>query len=193
MVLLLLGCTGISKEYPEKNFYTFNVINEIQHNENQSKNFLKIERVDVNPAYKLRDFNYRIGPDEFISDFYNQFYKPVGVLISSELYKWMSSAGIFKDVIPVNNLITAKYVLDSKLVDIYGDYTNPDDPRAVLNMQFFLIDDTQVLAELVYSNVYNQSVAISSRTPNALVDGWNEALKNILEQLESDLRTLENL
>ena len=67
--------------------------------------------------------------------------------------------------------------LDSKIVDIYGDYSNPDDPRAVLNMQFFLIDDTSDVAELVYSNVYNQSVAISSRTPGALVEGWKSSRK----------------
>lgn len=192
LVLLIIGCSGLNKEYPTKNYYTFDVINDIKVNSNQGKNYIKIERVDVNHAYHHRDFNYRTGPDEFISDYYNQFYKPVGALVTSELYKWMSSAGIYKDVLPVNNLINAKYILDSKLVDIYGDFSNPDDPRAILNMQFFLVDDSSDVAELAYSNVYNQNIAISSKTPGALVEGWNEALKNILKQLESDLRTFEN-
>lgn len=193
MVLLIFGCSGLKREYPTKNYYNFDVINEIMVNNNQGKNYIKIERTDVNHAYHHRDFNYRVGPDEFISDYYNQFYKPVGALVTSEIYKWLSSAGIYKDVLPINNLINAKYILDSKIVDIYGDYSNPDDPRAVLNMQFFLVDDSSDIAELAYSNVYNQSVSISSRTPAALVQGWNGALKNILKQLETDLRTIENL
>ena len=193
LVLLIFGCSGLKRDYPKKNYYTFEVVNEIKVNNNRGKNYIKIERADVNHAYLHRDFNYRVGPDEFISDYYNQFYRPVGALVSSEIYKWFSSTGLFKDVLPVNSLIIAKYILDSKIVDIYGDYSNPDDPRAVLNMQFFLIDDSSDVAKLVYSNVYNQSVTISSRTPGALVEGWNDALKNILKQLETDLRTIENL
>jgi len=193
LLLLIFGCSGLKREYPKKNFYTFEVVNEIKVNNNQGKNYVKIERVDVSHAYLHRDFNYRVGPDEFISDYYNQFYRPVGVLVTSEIYKWFSSTGLFKDVLPVNNLINAKYILDSKIVDIYGDYSNPDDPRAVLNMQFFLVDESAVIAELAYSNVYNQSVAISSRTPGALVEGWNEALKNILKQFETDLSNINNL
>jgi len=169
------------------------VVNEIKVNNNRGKNYVKVERVDVNHAYFNRDFNYRVGPDEFISDYYNQFYRPVGVLVTNEIYKWFSSTGLFKDVLPVNNLINSKYILDSKIVDIYGDYSNPVDPRAVLNMQFFLVDDSSDIAKLVYSNVYNQSVAISSRTPGALVEGWNEALKNILKQFETDLSNINNL
>ena len=158
------------------------------------KNYLKIERADVNPAYMHRDFNYRIGTDEFISDYYNQFYRPVGALISSELYKWLSNSALFRDVLPVNTLLLdAKYLLDSKVVDIYGDYRNPEDPRAVLNMQFFLIDESTDTPEITYTNVYNQSVSISSRTPGALVDGWNQALKNILTDFEKDLGNFPNL
>ena len=193
LLLLIFGCSGLKREYPKKNFYTFEVVNEIKVNNNQGKNYVKIERVDVSHAYLHRDFNYRVGPDEFISDYYNQFYRPVGVLVTTEIYKWFSSTGLFKDVLPVNNLINAKYILDSKIVDIYGDYSNPDDPRAVLNMQFFLVDESAVIAELAYSNVYNQSVSISSRTPGALVEGWNEALKNILKQFETDLSNINNL
>ena len=193
LILLLIGCSGLKRKDPERNYFTFDVVEEITVKEGDGENYLKIERADVNPAYMHRDFNYRVGPDEFISDYYNQFYRPVGALISSEIYKWLSNTGLFKDVLPVNTLLDAKYLLDSKVIDIYGDYTNPADPRAVLNMQFFLIDDSTDTAKLAYSNVYNQSVPISSRTPGALVDGWNKALKNILKQFETDLGNISNL
>ena len=193
LIVLLIGCSGLKRKYPERNYFTFDVVNEITENSVSGKNFLKIERADVNQAYMHRDFNYRVGPDEFISDYYNQFYRPVGALISSEIYKWLSNTGLFKDVLPVNTLLDAKYLLDSKVIDIYGDYTNPADPRAVLNMQFFLIDDSTDTAKLTYSNVYNQSVPISSRTPGALVEGWNKALKNLLNDFETDLAGIKNL
>ena len=193
LILLLVGCSGLKRPYPERNFFTFDVVNEISRSDTHGKNYLKIERADVNQAYLHRNFNYRVSEDEFISDYYNQFYRPVGALVTSEIYKWISSTELFKDVVPVNTLINAKYLLDSKIVDIYGDYRDPANPRAVLNMQFFLLDDSSDNTKLVYSNVYNESVAISGRTPDALVGGWNEALKNILKQLETDLGNIDNL
>ena len=193
LILLLIGCSGLKRKYPERNYFTFDVVEEITVKEGDGENYLKIERADVNPAYMHRDFNYRIGTDEFISDYYNQFYRPVGALLSSEIYKWLSNSALFRDVLPVNTLLDAKYLLDSKLIDIYGDYRNPEDPRAVLNMQFFLIDDSTDTPKITYTNVYNQSVPISGRTPVALVEGWNRALKNILTDFEKDLGTIPNL
>ena len=118
LIALLIGCSGLKRPYPERNYFTFDVVNEITENSASGKHYLKIERADVDHAYMHRDFNYRVGPDEFISDYYNQFYRPVGALISSEIYKWLSNTGLFKDVLPVNTLLDAKYLLDSKVIDI---------------------------------------------------------------------------
>lgn len=193
LILLLLGCSGLKRPYPERNYFTLEVINEISRPDTLGKYYLKIERADVNQAYLHRNFNYRVGDDEFISDYYNQFYRPVGALVSSEIYKWISSIRLFKDVVPVNTLLNAKFLLDSKVIDIYGDYRDPAAPKAVFNMQFFLLDDTSDNTKLVFSNTYNQSVSISARTPDALVEGWNKALSNILTDLEKDLGSVPKL
>ncbi len=193
LVLLLLGCFGLKREYPKRDFYTLKVVNIMETDPGAGRYYLKIQRSELNPAYFHRDFNYKIRQDEFISDYYNQFYKPVTTIVTAELYKWLSNSGLFKDVLPIESIIKAKYLLDSLIVDIYADFADPINPKAVLNMQFFLVDDSGPHPELVYTNVYNQTVELAGKGPDSVVDGWNKALENIFNQLQSDLKSVKNL
>jgi len=193
LVLLLLGCSGLKREYPKRDFYTLKVVNIMETDPGAGRYYLKIQRSELNPVYFHRDFNYKIRQDEFISDYYNQFYKPVTTIVTAELYKWLSNSGLFKDVLPIESIIKARYLLDSLIVDIYADFADPVNPKAVLNMQFFLVDDSGPHPELVYTNVYNQTVELAGNGPDSVVDGWNKALENIFNQLQSDLESLNNL
>ena len=193
LVILMLGCSGLKREYPKRDFYTLEVVNVMEAVQGVGRNYLKIQRSEINPVYFQRDFNYKTGQDEFISDYYNQFYKPVNTIVTAELYKWLSNSGLFKDVLPIESIVKAKYLLDSIIVDIYADFTDPENPKAVLNIQFFLVDDSGDDPKLVYTNVYNQTVELAGKGPNSVVDGWNKALENILNQFQSDLKSVKNL
>lgn len=189
----MFGCTGLKREYPERNYFTLQVVNTIKSSQAQGRHYLKVQRVDLNPLYFAKEFNYKTGPDEFKSDFYNQFYKSIDDIITGQIYSWLSNSGLFKDVLPFNSIINAEYILDSNIIDIYADFTDPSNPRSILNIQFFLVDDTKDTATLKYTRVINQEVSISGMTPEAAVDGWNKALKNILTELQSDLASIPNL
>ena len=185
------SCGQLKRKYPARNFYTLE-ISQLENVESHGKEYLKVVRVRVNPDYYRQDFNYKISDIQFENDYYNQFYKSVDVIVFAELYNWMSNSGLFKQVLSPNSIIETNYYLYANIVDIYADFTGPT-PKSVLNMQFFLIDESGAQPELTYTNVYRQDVALADSLPPAIVEGWSTGLKNIFTDFQKDLSSLEEL
>ncbi len=85
----------------------------------------------------------------------------------------------------------ATHILEGNVIALYGDYSQKNSPKAVLEIQFFLIDNTSTSSEMIFQNNYRREVALNSSLPEALVKGWNEALQQILTDLEEDLREVD--
>lgn len=185
------SCGQLKRKYPARNFYTLDV-SRLENKQSTGKEYLKIVRVRLNPEYYHQDFNYKIADNQFQSDFYNQFYKPIDIIVAAELYKLLSNSGIFKQVLAPNSIIQSKYYLYANIVDIYADFTGTA-PKAVLNMQFFLIDESTEIPRLAYTHVYNEQLTLADSLPATIVEGWNKALKTIFTQLQNDLSSLTEL
>ncbi|MFQ5786675.1 MAG: ABC-type transport auxiliary lipoprotein family protein [Thermodesulfobacteriota bacterium] len=185
--LTTLGCAKLDKSYPERKFYVFNVIPETKSYTQNNHSVLEIRRFRVSPAYHGNQFVYRISSDGYESDFYNQFFRSPASLITQVVYKWLSKSSPFQYVVEAPSDVQPDYVLDGFVNAIYGDYNVAGSPKAVLTMQFFLIKEVSADNEIVFSKTYRQEVDIVSKSPSALVNGWNEALKHILTDFESDI------
>ena len=73
---------------------------------------------------------------------------------------------------------------------LYGDYRGTP-PKAVLGLQFFLLHQGSSHPEIMWHQEYRQEVEFTEKSPEALVNGWNAALRFILSALDADLnRTL---
>ena len=154
IVFSCLSCGLLNRSYPVTDFYTLNVGN-IEEKGGEGSDDLKIMRVRLNSKYYVQDFNYKVEKNKFTSDFYNKFYKPVDSIISAELYKSLSGTNIFRDVVPQNSVLKTRYFLYTNIIDIYGDFTN-DSSKAVLNIEFFLTDESGDIPELIFNSVYNR-------------------------------------
>jgi hypothetical protein len=187
LFLTLVGCTTLNKNYPQRNYYIFNVSTQQRNLSPVSGPVLEVPRFVISPSFAGTEFVYRIGDLSYKSDFYNQFLKPPASLITGEARKWLSEAGSFKYVVnPTYG--QPNYVLDGNVNELYGDYREHDTPKAVLGIQFFLIDEAPASPKIIFQNNYQREVAISSKSPGELVKGWNEALQQILTALDEDLR-----
>ena len=191
ILIFSISCGQLKRSYPARNFYTLEV-GQLENNLSSGKEYLKIVRVRLNPEYFHQDFNYKVAENQFQSDFYNQFYKPVDQIVFAELYKSLSNSGIFKQVLPPNSIIESNYYIYVNIVDIYADFTGPT-PKAVLNMQFFLINESNGMPRLAYTNVYNHETVLADSLPATIVNGWNEELKAIFTQFQNDLSSLTEL
>jgi cholesterol transport system auxiliary component len=98
---------------------------------------------------------------------------------------------MFDHVVVAPSEIPADYALSGYINSIYGDYIDNGSPKAVLALQFFLIKEDSGEDTIVFSRSYRKNVGITSTSPTALVNGWNEALREVLMDLENDLSRLD--
>ena len=80
--------------------------------------------------------------------------------------------------------------MEGNVNELYGDYRASGTPKAVLGIQFFLIDETYSNSRIIFQKNYHGEVALKNNSPETLVEGWNNALGQILTDLKEDLMKL---
>jgi len=190
VILFGAGCANVDKPYPQRAYYQFDVSNSGHSGTPVQGTILGIKRLSVSPGSQGLEFIYRTGEFKYQSDFYNQFFRPPGALITEAVTRWFADAGVFEDVLGQLSQAFPNYVIEGNVVKIYGDYRNSSAPSAVMEIQFFLLKltddvDTPIV---VTSSTYNARKPISSRDPKALMLGWNQALEEILGEFLKDVK-----
>lgn len=191
LFISLVGCAKLARNYPQRNYYILNVPNEHQNTAPVSGTVLQITRFQISPSFSGREFVYRKGDSSYESDFYNQFFSAPVLLIANETRKWFSESGPFKTVVDPTVNVNASYALQGNISELYADYRMPTSPKAVIAIQFFLTDETSANSQIIFRNNYRREVVLRDNSPDTLVEGWNEALGQILTVLEEDLNKLD--
>ncbi len=192
LVLLFgAGCANVDKPYPERSYYQFEASYSGQKATPIKGTILGIKRLSVSPGSQGLEFIYRTGEFKYQSDFYNQFFRPPGALITEEVNRWFANAGVFEDVLGQLSQAFPNYVIEGNVVNLYGDFRNSVAPAAVMEIQFFLLKltddaDTPIV---ITSDTYSVSKPISSQDPKALMLGWNRAFEEILGDFLSDVKS----
>ena len=128
-----------------------------------------------------------MGDLRYESDFYNEFLIAPGSLLTEEVRQWLVGSGLFQHVTDTTSPLEPTYILEGTVSVLYGDYRNGASSAAALGMQFVLVRDVSARTEIVFQKQYAKEVGIREASSEALVNGWNEALRQILKALESDL------
>lgn len=189
LLALASGCIGIEKSYPDKRYFVLEVNRNASPSNPAGKGILQVAPIRVSPRYEDKGFVYRTSGSSYESDFYNQFLVSPSALLGEELRKGLAQSQIFSHVINASSQLEPTHVLEGVVDALYGDFRDPGAPKAVLEMEFFLRKESPSKAEIVAAKRYAKSVAVSGRSPEALVKGWNEALEAILGGLVADLKS----
>ncbi len=183
----LIGCAKLEKNYPQRNYYILSALNERQNSPPISGSVLEIPRLKISPSFSGREFVYRKSDLIYESDFYNQFFKSPSSLITDEVFNWFSESGNFKHVVDSSYDVDVNHTLQGNVAELYGDFRVSASPKAVLGMQF-LLTDSSLTPRIIFQNNYRKEISLETNSPKSLVKGWNEALKQILTELEYDMR-----
>ena len=188
--VFVTGCTGLSKSYPERNFYMFQLPPVTVKYPRVKGAIAEISRFNVSPGSDGKEFIYRKSEYDYESDFYNQFFRPPGAMLTEVTGRWLLETGPFEDVFGAVTQAYANYFIEGNVVRLYGDFRSS--PNAVMELQFVLLqytndssydDDTKI----VFAKNYSSEIPIASATPKDLVNGWNTALGEILNAFLADL------
>lgn len=188
VLLLLSGCVTLERSYPEKHFYALELPRDVKSVNGAGKGVMQISYVRISPRYQGKNFIYRLSDTSFESDFYNEFLIEPASLIAEELGKGLARSGLFQYVVDSSSELPPAYTLEPAVNALYGDFRDNSAPKAVLEMEFFVVKQNSGKSDIIMQKRYAKAVALEGRSADALVKGWDEALGEIVNDLIADLK-----
>ncbi|MCX7048921.1 MAG: hypothetical protein NTX50_25975 [Candidatus Sumerlaeota bacterium] len=186
---LASGCIGLTKEYPRKQYYLVEAQPPAPKTPAAGvSGILSVRRLRVSPGFDSKGFVYQTGQADYCSDFYHEFFIPPADMLTEQTRQWLDQSKLFSCVLFAPGAVEDTHILEGAVVAIYGDYRDKRSPKAVLEMQFLFLRDAPQAPVIFWQKNYRQEVPLARSSPEALVDGWREALRAILSSLENDMR-----
>ncbi len=189
LVLIPLAGCSLKKTAPEKYNFIFHSSRPGDPNPGPPGLTLQVKELSISPRYESRGFVYRTDDVSWQSDFYNQFFINPENLLTEEIGAWFTHSGLFEQVTPLTGIFDPTYGLLGRVNKLYGDYQDAGNPTAILEIQFFLVEDPLRQASIAFDRIYREEEPFDG-SPAGLVRGWDEALVRILTAFEADVREL---
>jgi cholesterol transport system auxiliary component len=188
-LLLVCGCTNLSKSFPDKQFYALETKRTGERMAPVPGSLLKVRHLRSSPQYEGRGIVYRQADFVYESDFYHEWFIPPAAMITTELERWLDHSGAFTHVVSSSNSIQSSYVLEGAIRELYADYRENSSPKVVLGLEIYLMKVRPTGRDIIYQHEYHQALNVQDRSPKSLAFGWNEGLQRIFMVLEKDLRS----
>jgi cholesterol transport system auxiliary component len=186
IALLLNGCVGLGKSYPEKQYYALDTVREGGKLPSVPGTVLKIRKFRILPAFEGKGFVYRLGAARYETDFYNEWFILPDAMFTQQALNWFAAADLFQYVLDAAGPLPATHILEGIVTALYGDYRSTPN-KAILGFQFLLVHETAGSTQIIWHKEYRKEVEVMGQSPEALVSGWNAALRIILTAVEADL------
>jgi len=113
---------------------------------------------------------------------------PPAEALISPICSWWRGAGGFRDVVETGSALRPDMVAEIHVIQLYGDFRSSKPAKAVLTMSFVFLDAPDgITGKLLLQREYSRGIPLKARTPAALIEGWNQALAQILDAAASDV------
>ena len=188
LLFLSIGCINLERSYIEKHYFVLDSFPAENTSPPDTGKVLAVRRLRVSPKYEGKGLVYRLGELNYESDFYNEFFVSPVSMFTEEVRKRLAGSGLFKRVVDPSSLLASAYVLEGAVTVLYGDYRVSTAPKAVMEIQFLILQKTAGSPKIVLQRQYHKEEPLNGSTPDALVKSWNTALSQILTEFENDLK-----
>jgi uncharacterized lipoprotein YmbA len=150
---------------------------------------LGIKKVEVAAPGEQRSLVYRTGAFAYARDPYATFLDAPEQELVVPLRAGLCSQGDFSALVETGSALKPEILVEINVSQLYGDFRQPDRPKAVLTMRFtFYAATNGIVARTLFQKEYAQSIAIDKPSAAALMAGWNQALIETVGEVLSDYR-----
>jgi cholesterol transport system auxiliary component len=184
--LVFAGCFGVTKTFPEKKYFLIEIENQNSGNNPPKGSGFKIRRFSISQRFEGKEFVYRKDNVTFESDFYNSFFISPSSNLREEFARGLLGLKTFEWDAGANTRIEPSHFIEITVSDLYGDFRNS--PKAIVNLELFVYTENQSIPLVILKKTYKRSIEIQTKEAGDLVAGYNQALKQILQEIDEDLK-----
>ncbi|HEY7166012.1 MAG TPA: ABC-type transport auxiliary lipoprotein family protein [Candidatus Binatia bacterium] len=186
LLLFISGCVNLQRSYPDRHYFALEAAAVEKPANPGGSGILEVSNLSISRRYEGQNFVYRTSDTGYETDFYNNFLILPAAMITEEVRKSLEQSRLFAYVIGPSSDLPANYVLEGSVNALYGDFSSSG-PKAVIEIQFFLTQSASADNQVLLAKTYSQSAPVASKTPEALVKGWDQALNAIIASLITDI------
>jgi cholesterol transport system auxiliary component len=148
---------------------------------------LGLRTVQVAAPFAGRAFVYRTGEFSYDRDPYAEFMVSPADGLVSPVGGWLREAGVFSAVAEAGSALKPDTLVEIQVGQLYGDFRPSANAAAVLAVRFNFIDAPGgVPGKAILQREYSRTIPLKARTAAALIEGWNQALAQILDSAMVD-------
>jgi ABC-type uncharacterized transport system auxiliary subunit len=151
---------------------------------------VSLRRADVVPPYAGASLVYRVDSHAIERDPYASLADPPSWMLTAAIRGYLENAAFIRTVVAPAERIAVDAAIEPVAAELYGDFTDPAEPAAVLTLQFRVLvpqADGAVLQAVLLKS-YSRRVAVPRRAADAVVAAWNQGLAGIMGEFVDDLR-----
>jgi cholesterol transport system auxiliary component len=189
LIAFACGC-GTQRAYDYR-YFVLSVDHEAAATTPAGAEVLKIRNFRISDRYNRTELTYRTGEMSIESDYYRRYIVPPESLVTEEARRWLQASHVFSQVLDATSRATTQFSLEGNVSALYGDFRPelaPGPYKAVMEIQFVLIDERKADNTVVFHQSYRSEQPVSRPATDELIQGLNLALKDILTRMEADLK-----
>jgi hypothetical protein len=192
LILMALshGCSGLQKDPVTKQYFDLapQLPASLKGSLCQGET-LMVKAFSINSAFDSYSFVYKVGENEYATDYYTEFIGYPSKLITEKISGALFGSPYFRPAL-TDDKKDVTYRLSGAITRLSGDYIDKDKPRAVVELMLILEKKTGSAFTPVLSNTYAADEPIPDKNPSSLVSGWNTGLSKILLQFITEFQHL---
>jgi ABC-type uncharacterized transport system auxiliary subunit len=190
-ICALNGC--LSKPALNKQTFAFSAPEKMAPANVTAPRVLGIRNLKIAAPFEGGPLVYRTGDNTYVRDPYAEFLDAPADSLLVRIREWLRDNGSFALVVEPGSSLKPNTFTEISVTRLYGDFRQPQQAAAVLTMHFLFFDATNGFpGKVLLDREYAQSIPLNSATPAALMQGWNQALTQILTQVTSDFQRSES-
>lgn len=139
------------------------------------------------PTASGQMFLYRAADTRYEHDFYNRFLAPPAQLLTGDLRKYLLQSKV-GPVREPGAPLSSDYIVQPRIDDLYADYRDTAQPRAVVAMTVVLVSRQASGNKQVFEKTYRREMPMDEVSPAAAVRGWSKGAGQIFWQFTRDLQ-----
>jgi uncharacterized lipoprotein YmbA len=184
-VCLLAGC--LAHPQLEKQSFLFDLPPQAAPTGAPGSRVLRVRALQIAPPFEGRALVCRTGEFTYARDPYAEFLvAPAEGMISAVCNRWRE-AGAFSAVSEGSSALKPDTLVEIHVSQLYGDFRQSEKAAAVLTMRFLFFYAPHGIPEKVaLEREYSRAIPIKKRAATALIEGWNQALAEILDSAALD-------